>query len=707
MFRDIYLRELRRLLRYRMGLWLHFFIQSITLILYVFVYQFPLHLESSPYGFAQATALVSLLILPIFVMNDLNIHGSSGRDKVWLAVPEDPSYWILARSLAWLTLHSGWIIFFVFWLIAGEYWFFFDRGLLLGAFMLVFTVSFWSILLSFTFRVIIPRGWLSLLSIYSLTFGFIFLDAFSTLLWQRFTLLAQVLEWFSYRYRTGNWHKGIFSLADTAFWIVIMMGLWAILQHSVLKRAGYCRRGYTRVYIGMIIFFLVWLIWPVEIDMTQRQIYRPSAAMRVELQKMDQPFFIERLVTPIWSRIGDERWFMRRVYDYQRIHPLTYVTKRRVDPQEAEKRGLQSFTQMQAQPQFAGIFVNYRDLATQEAMLYQIKNLDEALVLAARRLQSQLPSRRLTIIADEAYSAQDFSSMYQELSREFEVNWISPATFDQLSYIVSDGYVVIGGHELGDKEIQYLETERLRGKNIWINTMGVRISADPTYYPMRYDPSAIDAYLKEKKLYIGRNLLLDPDGYLMRSGAGYLNYPLWISSRMESRDLLGQAMVGVAPLMSVRLFSTHQELWRPILLSSRLATEQKGNIELTLLTLENFKNEQYQVPQWIMAQYMGERQESGELIVFASTTWLSDMIEDSQTYQNKEHMKAMARYVTSDKGLLNSQIRFNIVHRVKRPFAPQEMATRYIVTLFAAFILWIMIAIIWVFLGKLGEVKIK
>ncbi|NIZ40312.1 hypothetical protein PVA45_02135 [Entomospira entomophila] len=706
-FSDIYVRELRRLLRRRAGLWLHLFIQSVTSLLYIFVYQFPLHIESSPYGFAQALAFVSLLILPIFVINDLHIHGFRAKDRLWLHLPQNPSWWILARSLAWFTLHSAWMVFFIFWLIVGHYWFFFDLGLVVGAMMLVSVVSFWSIILSFTLRAILPWGWLSLLSIYTITLGFLFLDVVSALLWQRFTLLAQIFEWFSYRYRTTNWQRGMLSLADLSFWIAMIGGLWLLLEYKVLRQSGYRRARDIRMCVGVLLFLLVWLIWPVEIDMTLNQLHRPSKAMQVELNALDQPLFIERLVTPLWRRTGNERWFMRRVHDYQRRDASVHVTQTGVSASEAEQRGLQSFTQMQAQPQFAGMFVNYRDLATQEAVLYRVQDLDEALVLATRRLHGGLTSRRLTVLADEAYAPQDFSIMYQELSREFEVNWISPAMFDQLPYLISDGYVIIGGHDLSEREMQYLENERMRGKNLWINTMGVRISADSEYYPMRYDFSIVDQYLKEKDLEIGRNLLMDPDGYLMRSGAGYLNYPLWISSRVESRSLLGQAMVGVAPLMSVNLSSTSKEVWRPILLSSRLVTEQKGSIALTLLALENFKNEQYQVPRWIMAQYQKEKEESGELIVFASTTWLSNMIEDAQTYLNKEQMKAMARYVTGDKGLLKSQIRFNIVDRVKRPFAPQEMAGRYVAMLFTLFLLWVMVSVIWIILGKLGEVRIK
>lgn len=692
MFYRLCFLEVQRLIKNRQALWLHMILQGIAWVIYIFLYQFPTKHHSSPFGYIILVNFLTMWFLPIFIVNDIYLSDKRSRDRLWLDLPIAPVIWLGTRIGAWLFLQIPAIMTWIFWLIVGSYWFFLDAGIVTGGLIELLITSLWSIILSLAVSILVGKKWLALIIIYTIQFMFLSGSIFTLLFLERFPLVSQIVEFFSHGYRVYNLRLGIFSLADIIFWFILLFLVFIFtlyLLHKIKNYIFYINK--YNIIVSLIAFsgLLVLIFFPVELDMTARQIYQPSLAMHKEQRFIKAPLVVDRFITKPLSYLGEERWLMRRLWHYQRLNSYISVQQSYVTRERAKELGLSALTELRGTEQFAGLMLQYRDLATQEASVRDIRALDESLVLAMRRLTRQ-PLKRITIIRDNDQNLEDFFLLNKILTKEFTVEWITKENIDLLLELESDGYIILGGNDLSAHVLDFLEYERTRGKGLWINTMRVRISSSKEYPPKRLNFSYLHKYLLTKGVEIGDNLLLDSDGYMiaMDNNVGIVNYPLWLSGRRAKPiSLLSQALIGVAPLMTVSM-TVYNNDWQPLVLSSTLAREQTGNVELNVFQVwdKQLRDQGHQY--WLAAEYKREAGE-GALVLFSSTTWLSDMMEDAYTYKNVDKIKSVARYIVGDELLLKSQLRFNILYERKHPFAVHEMIVRYLWVVLSSFMFFI------------------
>ncbi|NIZ19789.1 hypothetical protein [Entomospira culicis] len=700
MFKGLLGLEMTRLLRRRHSFWWQFLLLGLALSIYLLLYQFPIHLASAPLVFGTIVSGLTLWVLPLFVISEVQI-GRYGVDSVWLGLPIRPRYWLVARLVAWLGLHISTLLLWMLIFMVGSYWYFFDIGLVVGGILELLLATSWTLLVSFAIGSWIRSSWLALITIYLMQLFFVGGGLLSAFLWDRLPALAMGVEFFSYGYRVRNLRLGIFSLADAIFWSMVLGIWWLTLIYRVESIANYCwevsrKDGFKALGVLIVGSFLLFL--PIERDITQRQMHQPSPAFRQEAKRLKDPLIVQRVRTDALAWLGQERWLMRRLYAYQRVNKHLHVEKLSIQSPEGARMGFRAVAELGGADQYAGLLMHYRDLVVREPKLRDGRLLDEAMTIAVRRLTRQTP-KRLLLILDQDQHAEDFSLLSTMLAREFDIEWLTAENRRWLAHLEVDGYLVLGGNDLTTEDLAILDAERAKGKGLWINTMGVRLSTHPGYPIERLSPSPLHRYLGDKGLSVGRNLLLDPDGYLLESGAGLANYPLWLSGRRSRlRSPLVDGLTGIAPLMSVAL-TPHSDRWEPLVVSSALVKEQVGELEFNIFQLWSGDWRGDADVRWL-ASIEQRDNKMGTLVVVGSTTWLSNMMEDAGTVHNLEQAKALARYIVGDEALLDAQLRLLPTSTMKRPFAGREMRERYYGALLVLGFGWVMGNVFWWMLAR-------
>lgn len=642
---------------------------GVSLFIYLAALLFPQGMQTAPQAYSQILCALILISFPYFAFLGFGGERRAKTLDVLFAMPLPAGQLAAAKLLVWLGFSLPLLAMALFWFAAGKPWYFFDFGVFAGSMLQILLTVLFSVSSALCFSAFFLSAWNAAIVSQIIALGMLLASVWQQNLPPASPLFA-ALSFFSYSQRTEALRKGAINSADLAFFLGFsLLFVWLAVTKLNLLRGVKAKR----LPIAAVAGAFLWLAFPWRFDMTFHQTNSLSRSSRHLLDALNAPLYLTYYVSEPLIHNGSVKNALRLLKSYEKLHKQVYVELASADS-GALQAGLRPLAFSQSsQDLFAGVFIEYKDKAIAIPQLIDEDEVEYRVSTALYRLFNG--KKTIVLIGSPSRPLSMFSFLRASLKNQFELAEWNYAANEPLP--AADAYFLLADEGLNAAQAMELLAAHKQGAGLFAALSPVSVPLFSQEQPRRLPSSPFANLLQELGLTSRSNLILDPDGAVLRaqSGTGALqqNYPAWPLARARKG---GQPLFMLFSNLNM-LYSSPlwiNEEWQALAYSSSAAYEQSGVVDISPQSLAEKPASQPLGPYALAARHL---KSEAPLIVTAADAAFSDAVEAADAWRNIASAELLGWVLTGENSLAGIKTRFASQTAQQKPFALHEDALVY------------------------------